>query len=310
MRAVEFIVEITDPRAPPPKPGSPEFEASKQTFIKIINANIDNFNKNLANLKSANPDAYKKQYGDSQAIAAGLYKAVTDALVRRGSGNITSNDLERFKQVWPMKFTGVKQSPTFSPTTMSVPFEKPKEPVPTTRQGVPLKDLSDKTAEKQQKRPQKPEPIRFGKEVINPDNPLYDKIMKGRMPESVNEANIQFDQKTGQVKVDPKDISRLADIATQRWYINRDLKTKNPEAFAAMAGKTNSYNDASSSSIGSSTRDNEALAQIFKALPGSPQFSEKLAKEISAIAHDPRKAHDLEHKFEKFGLIKSNQKTT
>jgi hypothetical protein len=277
MRADEFISEVTDPRAAPPKPGSSEFELSKQTFIKIINANIENFNKNLTSLKAANPNAYKTQYGNNKAIAAGLFKAVSDALVRRGSGNITSNDIERFKQVWPMKFTGVKQSPTFSPTTMAVPFQKPVEPVPTTRQGVPLKDLSDKPAEKQQKQPQKPEPIRFGKEVINPDNPLYDKIMKGRTPESVNEANIQFDKKSGQVKVDPKDISQLADIATQRWYINRDLKMKNPQAFAALSGNNTGANgNNSSNSAFGGGKGQDFLQAFFKMNPNDPNFAQAL----------------------------------
>jgi len=310
MKAVEFVNEVTDPRNPP-KYNSPEFEKSKQSFIKFINAAVADYNKDLSNLKSFNIKDYNDKIKDTNVISNELQKKITDALVSNSNGFIVDRDVERFKQVWPMKFPSGKTT-DFSPTTVNVPMQKPapaQKPVPMTRQGVPLQDLSDKPRVKvkaqgvpvQQKADTaKKEPIELGGHKINPDNPLYDKIMKGRTPESINEALLQFDQKTGQVKVNPRDVERLANIATQRWYANRQLKTQNPKLWAQIG---NNDKVGSTQSTGISRVNNQILSKAFDANPQNPEFLQSLVN----ILYQPAEIEKLKEKLKLAGAPKPKQ---
>ena len=252
MRANEFLSEVSKPYEPPPRRGSEEFEKSKQYFISLINQTITNYNQQLANLKKTNFAEYSKKLRDTKSLSKDLQNTIFNTLKTKGGGFILDKDIARFSELFDLQIPQ-KQEPT------------PQQP------SVEPKNL---------------EPITVGNEKIQPTDPRYNKIMKQTKSESILETYVRFDSKTGTVSLLNKDIRTLADIITQRWYMNRYAKFTNPEKWAQI----------NSSSSDDSFSDNSEQQKILKSITGVDPRDPNFGQTLSNILVDPKKTDELKNK--------------
>ena len=339
MRAVEFLKEASDPRAAPPKPGNPEFEKSKNYFVKVINQAVQQYEKELYTLSMAHPDEHASLVRNSDELNNRIKNIVINTLISKSAGNLLPSDKEKLsamfnvqggpppveqftKLVNPERYTQdlIKRAQSLDPRN-----EKLKDPTFADRVIQNINTLKNARYEPNEievqlkknfpdlyrtkprmsvraatNAPPPQEPIEIGGQKIKPDDPLYAQIMKNRKSESVNEAS-------GLNLRNSVDTEKLATLATQLWYANRYTRETNPTLFAKISGQgdDSSYSSSSSfSSDGSTVQRN--LKQLVGTDPRDPQFIQALVNKYPNRNSYDKLLHDLKQYLD----IVPKQKTT
>jgi len=273
MRAVEILSEITKPDAPPPNPGDPEFEKSKQTFVQIIQQAIAEYSKNLNDMKQMAPTEYKKRIQDRNKMVTDFQEILSNTLIAKGNKFITkkdSNDIGLTKINFSSGSRTQKQAAT--------------QPSQTANNA--------------------PQPITVGGETIKPGDPRYASMsaaldkqtQKNATGESVEEAVLNL--KNNAIVLTPREIDGLATRATQVWYRNRQLKAKNPQLWAQMTGgETNSGIQSTGTS-----RNGKIISKAVGINQENPEFLQSLVN----ILYKPGGSTELAHKLQQAGAPKPN----
>lgn len=256
MRADEFLSEVTKPDAPPPKPGDPEFEKSKQSFIKIIQQAVAEYSKNLNDKKTMAPSVYKSLIQDRAAIVQDFQKTILQTLKDKGNQFITDRDMDDVGLNRIKISTGAKKRQQAANVTTTAATQTAQQPTSTqTLSGLKPGDTGYAALAA----------------ALERQKAKNTKVATG---ESIEEARLNLT--TNAIVLTPSEIDSLATRATQVWYRNRQLKAKNPKLWAQLSGKNTDNNLANSS--GSNTR---LLATAVGTNPQSPQFAQQLINIIS-----------------------------
>ena len=273
MRAVEFLPEVTRPDAPPPKLGDPEFEKSKQTFLQIIQQAVAEYSKNLNDMKQMAPTEYKQRIQDRNKMVIDFQEILSDTLIAKGNKFITKKDTNDIG-LNKIKFSSGSRQPKQAVT-------QPSQPVADT-----------------------PQPITVGGETIKPSDPRYASMVaaldkqnkKNAAGESVEEAVLNL--KNNAIVLTPREIDGLATRATQVWYRNRQLKTKNPQLYAQMTGgETNSGIQSTGTS-----RNGKIISKAVGINQENPEFLQSLVN----MLYKPGGATELASKLQQAGAPRPN----
>jgi hypothetical protein len=260
MKAAEFISEVTNPNNPPPSLNDPEFQKSKESFVKIINQFTAQYNKSLNDMKSMAPTEYKQLIQNRQEMISDFQKKLSDTLIAKGNNFITARDFNDIG-LNKIKFSsGAKQSKQ-------------------TTTAVPQQTTTPQTSETP--------PVLGG---LKPGDPNYaalaaalEKQSKKNAPnESIEEAVLNLSKNA--VILTPKEIDSLATRSTQVWYKNRQLNTQNPQLYAKLIGKNN-LQSTGSSGIGL-TAQNRALASIAGGVNpelGNKDFTQAFVNTLNSL---------------------------
>jgi len=305
MRASEFLPEVTDPKSVPPKPGDPEFEKSKKSFIEIINKFTKDYTTELNDMKSMAPADYKKLTQNRQAMVSDFQQKLSKTLIARGNNFITDRDFNSIG-LNKIKFSSgqkkLKQMPNAAaPATAS-----------TNANNQSAQSQTSATA-----------PSIMG---IKPDDPRYASMAaalekqnkKKATGESIEEAVLNLSKNA--VILTPTEIDGLATRTTQVWYQNRQLKTQNPTLYAKMTGggEVSSGNSMSSGGVGSYgggglTQQNQALADpdVFGVNPqlGNAAFTQAFVNKLDSLSNKSDIEKLLQKIKQKSGIIPT-QKTS
>jgi hypothetical protein len=305
MRASEFLPEVTDPKSVPPKPGDPEFEKSKKSFIEIINKFTKDYTTELNDMKSMAPADYKKLTQNRQAMVSDFQQKLSKTLIARGNNFITDRDFNSIG-LNKIKFSSgqkkLKQMPNAAaPATAS-----------TNANNQSAQSQTNATA-----------PSIMG---IKPDDPRYASMAaalekqnkKKATGESIEEAVLNLSKNA--VILTPTEIDGLATRATQVWYQNRQLKTQNPTLYAKMTGGggVSSGNSMSSGGVrsygsGGLAQQNQALADpdVFGVNPqlGNAAFTQAFVNKLDSLSNKSDIEKLLQKIKQKSGIIPT-QKTS
>lgn len=105
MRASEFVLEATKPTDPPPVLGSPDFNASRAYFTKIIRKSIKDFNDELKFLYTNNRPVYDNKINDQDKLRTEVTNTVIDDLLKVGAGNFVTNNKALFSARFKLNST-------------------------------------------------------------------------------------------------------------------------------------------------------------------------------------------------------------
>jgi len=299
MRANEFLVEETDPNAPPPQPGNPEFEKSKNSFVEIITKFSKDYTKELSDMKLMAPVEYKQKIQNRQFMIADFAEKLSQAFIAKGNNFITSRD---FNDIGLNKIK-------FSSGTKT---QKQNQATSTTPQTT--------TTTAQSAQPTASSPSLLG---LKPSDPNYASLAaalerqskKKTAGESIEEAVLNLTK--NEVTLTPNEVNSLATRATQVWYKNRQLSTQNPTLYKKLTGQTSNNTSVSiSPSYGSSglTQQNQALGDpaIFGVNPQlqNKDFTQALVNKLDSISNKS----DIEKLLQKIkikaGIVPSSNNTT
>ena len=305
MRASEFLPEVTDPKSVPPKPGDPEFEKSKKSFIEIINKFTKDYTTELNDMKSMAPADYKKLTQNRQAMVSDFQQKLSKTLIARGNNFITDRDFNSIG-LNKIKFSSgqkkLKQMPNAAASATAS----------TNANNQSAQSQTNATA-----------PSIMG---IKPDDPRYASMAaalekqnkKKATGESIEEAVLNLSKNA--VILTPTEIDGLATRATQVWYQNRQLKTQNPTLYAKMTGGggMTSGNSMSSGGVGSYgsgglSIQNQALSDpdVFGVNPqlGNAAFTQAFVNKLDSLSNKSDIEKLLQKIKQKSGIIPT-QKTS
>jgi len=305
MRASEFLPEVTDPKSVPPKPGDPEFEKSKKSFIEIINKFTKDYTTELNDMKSMAPADYKKLTQNRQAMVSDFQQKLSKTLIARGNNFITDRDFNSIG-LNKIKFSSGQKKLKQMPNTAA--------------SATAFTNANNQSAQSQTNATA---PSIMG---IKPDDPRYASMAaalekqnkKKATGESIEEAVLNLTKNA--VILTPTEIDGLATRATQVWYQNRQLKTQNPTLYAKMTGGggMTSGNSMSSGGVGSYgsgglSIQNQALSDpdVFGVNPqlGNAAFTQAFVNKLDSLSNKSDIEKLLQKIKQKSGIIPT-QKTS
>jgi len=268
MRANEILSEVTDPKATPPKPNDPEFQKSKESFVKIINQAVAEYNAQLSNLRKTYADKYKEIISDNDTLVDNIKDAIFSFLINKGNGLILDADKDLLSRTFNIKLPPKSPNPTVPPTTTGAPSISSPPPKTPSEREFDILDLDNTSND-------------------NTKKPKFKVVNSGKEPKqnSLIEGIFQIDRNTGKITIDPKDIDKLAKLTTFIWYRNRNLKNTNPTVFAKQAGVQSTGRSLTN------RVNNNALAKAVGVDPQNPEFLQSL---VNAVANKDNLINFLE----------------
>jgi hypothetical protein len=268
MRANEILSEVTDPKATPPKPNDPEFQKSKESFVKIINQAVAEYNAQLSNLRKTYADKYKEIISDNDTLVDNIKDAIFSFLINKGNGLILDADKDLLNKTFNIKLPPKSPNPTVPPVTPGAPSISSPPPKTPSEREFDILDLDNTSND-------------------NTKKPKFKVVNSGKEPKqnSLIEGIFQIDRNTGKITIDPKDIDKLAKLTTFIWYRNRNLKNTNPTVFAKQAGVQSTGRSLTN------RVNNNALAKAVGVDPQNPEFLQSL---VNAVAKKDNLSNFLE----------------
>jgi hypothetical protein len=272
MRASEFVKEVTDPKEPP-KPGSKEYNASKETFAKRVGNFIQKYNNSQYNQSQNDPTQYKRMSGDE--IYNDFMEKFKAYLQQQGAGYIVPRD-------FPLVLDQISNKPNIIPVNKTEPEANTAQAqsAPSFDKDAFQKRAASANANKAKARRTKESvdeasDLNPSQDAANTQN--YNYLSWGNNVGSIVRNN---DDGYWHVILHPNTVDKMAQVLTDRFYANRKLATIDKDTWQQISGQTAASSSKSSATIGYSPQQ-QALKKMVGVDPQSPQFAQALSNIVA-----------------------------